>query len=120
MHRPSPCEGFGETVALEKPRLHTITTSDLLRAGMQEQKALLHAPANQKGREKAAPRTEPTASADSVHTAVVPFHTSAKLAVPKRSALSSCPRGMSISSVEPRTATRLRAPGGSPPDLTKI
>ena len=76
------------------------------------------APANQKGSEKAAPMIEPAARAESVHTAVVPFHTSAKEAVPNRSVLSSGPRGMSISSVVPRVLTRLRAPGGSlSPDL---
>lgn len=63
--------------------------------------------------------TEPAARADSVQTAVVPFQTSAKEAVPRRSVLSSGPRGMSISSVEPRELTRLRAPGGSPPDLRR-
>lgn len=77
-------------------------------------------PANQKGRENAAPMIEPAARAESVQTAVVPFHTSANDAVPSRSVLSSGPRGMSMSSVLPRVLTRLRAPGGSlSPDLSK-
>ena len=77
-------------------------------------------PANQKGREKAAPITLPAASADSVQTAVVPFQTSAKEAVPTRSASNRGPRGMSTSRVLPLTPTLALPPGGSLADLQGI
>ena len=79
-----------------------------------------HPPANQKGRENAAPIMLPAASADSVQTAVVPFQTSAKEAVPTRSASNRGPLGMSTSKVLPLTATLALPPGGSLADLHVI